>query len=101
VKLVYGLVQRTLFATWFSWCALFGALLFSPKMARPGQLISGVFAFLCMKSISGNLLIRMLSCVVQSVCIARVCKMTLFPPKDDARSSLFKLAAHVSGILEG
>ena len=31
MKPIYGLVQRTLFATWFSWCALVGALLFRQK----------------------------------------------------------------------
>jgi hypothetical membrane protein len=31
LKPMYGLVQRTLFATWFSWCALLGALLFRQK----------------------------------------------------------------------
>jgi hypothetical membrane protein len=34
MKPIYGLVQRTLFATWFSWCAVVGAMLFRGRSAR-------------------------------------------------------------------
>ncbi|HEY6621836.1 MAG TPA: DUF998 domain-containing protein [Steroidobacteraceae bacterium] len=33
---IYGVVQRTLFATWWTWCALIGALLFRQKWLLRG-----------------------------------------------------------------
>ena len=34
MKPVYGLIQRSLFATWFTWCAIVGVLLRQPDGAR-------------------------------------------------------------------
>jgi hypothetical protein len=35
MKPIYGLVQRSLFATWFSWCAVVGALLWRRDWRNP------------------------------------------------------------------